>query len=250
MDSAEARQRRTGPREVSVAVDWRYRLLWSGNRLLVGLLFDVRPTGLDGWPPAPFCLVVNHHNGWDPLLMLAACPRVPRITWFGPKEADFSHGFKNRVMAFFGGVIPYDPDKTTLTSAVRSVRRVFSAGGVLGIFAEGQVGFHEAELLPFEDGAVAFAASSAVPIVPAAIVGSTFLWFRHRVEIRFGEPIPTAGARSRQARNALEAQLREAYADLLPQEEARPPRRRPLRFVGDLLTGPDDLERRRAELGE
>jgi hypothetical protein len=48
----------------------------------------------------------------------------------------------------------------------------------------------------------------------------------------------------------LEAQLREAYADLLPQEEARPPRRRPLRFVGDLLTGPDDLERRRAERGE
>jgi 1-acyl-sn-glycerol-3-phosphate acyltransferase len=194
--------------------------------------------------------VVNHHNGWDPLLMLAASPREPRITWFGPKEADFSHGFKNRVMAFFGGVIPYDPDKTTLTSAVRSVRRVFGAGGVLGIFAEGRVGFHEAALLPFEDGAVAFAASSAVPIVPAAIVGSTFLWFRSRVEIRFGEPIPTAGARTRQSRDALEARLRLAYTDLLPAAEAQPPRRRPLRFLGDLLTGREDLARRRADLGE
>jgi hypothetical protein len=28
------------------------------------------------------------------------------------------------------------------------------------------------------------------------------------------------------------------------------PHRRPLRFLGDLLTGADDLARRRAELGE
>jgi 1-acyl-sn-glycerol-3-phosphate acyltransferase len=250
MDAAEARQRRIGPRDVSVTVDWRYRLLWRGNRVLVRLLFDVRAGGLDQWPAAPFCLVVNHHNGWDPLLVLAVSPRQPRVTWFGPKEADFSHGFKNRVMAFFGGVIPYDPAKTTLTSAVRSVRRVFAAGGVLGIFAEGRVGFRESELLPFEDGAVAFAASSAVPIVPAAIVGSTFLWFRRRVEIRFGQPIPTSGVRDRQARDALEARLREAYRDLLPPDEPGLPRRRPLRFIGDLLTGKDDLERRRLELGE
>jgi 1-acyl-sn-glycerol-3-phosphate acyltransferase len=250
MDAAKARERRTGPREISVAVDWRYRLLWRGNRMLVGLLFDVRPTGLDRWPAAPFCLVVNHHNGWDPLLILAASPRVPRVTWFGPKEADFSHGFKNRVMAFFGGVIPYHPEKTTLTSAVRAVRRVFSAGGVLGIFAEGRVGFREAELLPFEDGAVAFAAAAGVPILPAVIVGSTFLWFRRRVEIRFGEQIPTASVRSREARDALEARLRQAYAELLPSDEPSLPSRRPFRFLGDLLTGKDDLERRRAELGE
>ncbi len=114
-------------------------------------------------PVAPFQLVANHHNGFDPLLVMAAAPLAPRITWFGPKEADFSRGFKNRVMAFFGGVIPYNPDKTTLTSAVRAVRRVFEADGVLGIFAEGRIGFRETELLEFEDGAAAFAISSGVP---------------------------------------------------------------------------------------
>ena len=36
------------------------------------------------------------------------------------------------VWAFFGGVIPYHPEMTTLTSAVRAVRRVFAADGVLG----------------------------------------------------------------------------------------------------------------------
>ncbi|HEX6654718.1 MAG TPA: lysophospholipid acyltransferase family protein, partial [Candidatus Limnocylindria bacterium] len=216
MDAATERARRTGPREISVAVDGRWRAMWLGNRVLVRLLFEVKADGLDRWPAAPFCLVLNHHNGWDPMLVMAVIPPSPRITWFGPKEADFSHGFKNRVMAFFGGVIPYDPAKTTLTSAVRSVRRVFIAGGVLGIFAEGRVGFREAELLPFEEGAVAFSAGAGVPIVPAAIVGSTALWFRRRVDVRFGTPMPTADARDRAAREALAARVRDALLELLP----------------------------------
>ena len=244
------RARRTGPRELSVEVTPRYRFMWALDRTVLRLLFDIRPTGLDRWPAAPFCLVLNHHNGGDPMLVQAAVPLTPRITWFGPKEADFGRGFRNRVMAFFGGVIPYNPERTTLTSAVRAVRRVFAAGGVLGIFAEGTVGFRETELLPFEDGAVAFAAAAGVPIVPCAIVGSTFLWFRKRVEVRFGEPISTAGARGREGRAELDAQVRAAIAALLPDREPRLPRRRPLRFLGDLLTGGEDLARRRAELGE
>ena len=135
------RDRRTGPRELSVAVTPRYRLMWGLVRGVVRTLFDVRATGLEHWPAPPFQLVANHHNGWDPLLVIAATPLDPRITWFGPKEADFGRGFKNRVMAFFGGMIPYHPQKTTLTSAVRAVRRVFEAGGVLGILAEGRIGF-------------------------------------------------------------------------------------------------------------
>ena len=249
MDSAE-RARRTGPRELAVEVTLRYRVLWAVNRVLVRTLFDVRPVGLDIWPAAPFCLVVNHHNGWDPLLIMAAAPLEPRITWFGPREADFSRGFRNRLMAYLGGVIPYHPERTTLTSAVRAVRRVFAAGGVLGIFAEGTVGFHETDLLPFEEGAVAFASTAGVPMVPCAIVGSTFLWFRRHVEIRFGDPVPTAGVTGRAGRDRLEEQLREAIRALLPASEPRLPRRRPLRFLGDVLTHARELARRRAELGQ
>jgi 1-acyl-sn-glycerol-3-phosphate acyltransferase len=238
------RARRTGPRELAVHPDGRYRFLWHANRLLVRLLFDVRASGLDRWPPAPFCLVANHHNGWDPMLVMAATPYQPRITWFGPREADFSHGFKNRVMAFFGGVIPYHPQMTTLTSAVRAVKRVFAAGGVLGIFAEGRVGFRESDLLPFEEGAVVFASTAGVPIVPCAIVGSSWLWFRRRVEVRFGEPIPTEGARTREARAELEERTRGAILALLPAAEPRLSGRRPLQWIGDLLTGAEDLERR------
>jgi len=248
---AEAdRARRTGPRELSVEVTLRYRLMWGLNRLLMRTAFDLRVEDLEGWPPAPFQLVCNHHNGFDPMLLMAATPLEPRITWFGPKESDFSHGFKNRLMAFMGGVIPYNPEKTTLTSAVRAVRRVFAAGGVLGIFAEGRVGFQETALLPFEEGAAAFAAASEVPVVPCAIVGTTQLWLRRAVVVRFGTPIPTVGLRGRTARQKLEQRIHEAVAALLPTTEPRLPRRRPFgRLLTDLLNGADDVARRRAELG-
>ena len=240
------RSRRTGPRNLDVHVTPRYRLEWFLLRMLVGGLFDVRVRGREHWPKAPFQLVSNHHNGWDPMILIGACPLEPRITWFGPREADFSRGFKNRVMAFFGGMIPYSPDGTTMTSAVRAVRRVFEADGVLGIFAEGRIGFQESELLPFEDGAAAFAVASGVPVVPCAIVGSTDLWFRRRIEVRFGPPIETDAVRGREARAALDARIRRAVMDLLPGEEPRLPRRRPLAFLTDLLNGADDVARRRA----
>ena len=236
---------RSQPRELHVAVTPRYRILWWLDRTLLRLLFDVRVTGLERWPAAPFQLVANHHNGFDPMIVIAAAPLAPRITWFGPKEADFSRGFKNRVMAFFGGVIPYNPDKTTLTSAVRTVRRVFEADGVLGIFAEGRIGFRETELLDFEDGAAAFAVSSGVPVVPCAIVGSTDLWLRKRIEVRFGAPIQIDGVRGREARAQLDARIRDAVSALLPDREPRLPGRPPLAFLTNLLNGADDIERRR-----
>ena len=247
MIEQRARRRRTGPRELSVAVTPRYRIMWGAVRLIVRTLFDVRATGLEHWPSAPFQIAANHHNGWDPLLVTAVVPLRPRITWFGPKERDFSRGFKNRVMGFFGGMIPYDPEGTTLTSAVRAVRRVFAAGGVLGIFAEGRIGFDERDLLPLEEGAAAFAAGAGVPVVPCAIVGSTELWFRCRVEIRFGAPINTDGVRGREARDRLDEEIRAGIRALLPEEEPRRPRRRPLAFLTDLLNGADDVARRREE---
>ena len=94
---------------------------------------------------------------------------------------------------------------------------------MLGIFAEGQVGFCETELLPFKEGAVIFATSSKVPIVPAAIVGSTYLWLGRRVEVRFGDPISTEGARGHAGRADLELRVRAACEALLP--DAEPPSR-------------------------
>jgi len=56
--------------------------------------------------------------------------------------------------------------------------------------------------------------------------------------------------KGREARVELDRTVRTAMVALLPGREPRLPRRRPLRFIGDLLTGPADLERRRVELGD
>jgi 1-acyl-sn-glycerol-3-phosphate acyltransferase len=218
------------------------------DRTIVRALFSVHADGLERWPQAPFQLVCSHHSGWDPMLVIAVTPAMPRVTWFGPREADFSRGFKNRVMAFFGGVIPFNPEKTTLVSAVRAVRRVFDAGGVLAIFAEGRVGFRETELLPFEDGAVAFAVAAGVPIVPCAIVGSSVMHFRRRVTVRFGAPIAAAGLRGASGRAALEERVRAALVALGPAREPPIPRRRPLAWIGELLDGADDRAARARDL--
>jgi 1-acyl-sn-glycerol-3-phosphate acyltransferase len=247
---SDSRPAIAGPYPRSLVIDRRYRTLWRTVRFFVRLLYKVRPKDTRRLPDAPYCLVVNHHSGWDPLLVIAVSPLAPRITWFGPKEADLTRGFRNRAINFFGCAIPFDPATSSFTGAARAVRRVFDAGGVLGIFAEGQVGFCETELLPFKEGAVVFATASAVPIVPAAIAGSTYLWLGRQVEIRFGEPIPTAGIRGKVARDALEGRVRAACEALLPDAEPTLPRFRPLQVLGDIFTGGADLQRRRAELGE
>ncbi|MGH2489104.1 MAG: lysophospholipid acyltransferase family protein, partial [Candidatus Limnocylindria bacterium] len=199
--------RQIGPHLLGVTVTWRYRLEWVLVRVVVRLLFRVRGEGLERWPPAPFQLATNHHSGWDPLLVLAISPLRPRVTWFGPKEVDFSRGFRNRVMGFFGGMIPFNPSKTNLGSSVRAVQRVFEAGGVLAIAAEGTLGFRETELLPLQDGATVFAALSGVPVVPCVIVGSSTVWLRKGVVVRFGDPIPVARDSDRAQRQAVAGQV-------------------------------------------
>jgi 1-acyl-sn-glycerol-3-phosphate acyltransferase len=249
-EPSEVRAARPARYPRSLLIDRRYRTLWRTVRFFVGLLYGVRAVHSDRVPDAPYCLVLNHHSGWDPLLVISVSPLAPRITWFGPKEADLTKGFRNKVIDFFGAAIPFDPAASLFTAAAHSVRRVFQADGVLGIFAEGQVGFRESELLPFKEGAVIFATASKVPIVPAAIVGSTYLWIGRRVEVRFGDPISTDGARGHAGRADLEERVRAACKGLLPEAEPVLPRVRPLRVLGDLFTGGPDLARRRAELGE
>jgi 1-acyl-sn-glycerol-3-phosphate acyltransferase len=248
-DGSRDRARRTGPREFSVAVTLRYRAMWWANRLVMRILFRIRAEGVDNLPAAPYQLVCNHHNGFDPMIVMAVTPLSPRITWFGPKEADFSRGFKNRVMGFVGGVIPYHPEKTTLMSAVRAVRRVFAANGVLGICAEGRVGFNETTLLPFEEGAAAFAAASQVPIVPCAIIGSSRLWLGRRVTVRIGTAVDSAPGRDRSSRGAFEMQVRNAVAELLPKTEPRLAPVRPLEnLLTDMLNGAEAMAERRSLL--
>lgn len=243
--------RQIGAHLLGVEVTWRYRLEWILVRIVVRLLFRVSGEGLGHWPVAPFQLATNHHSGWDPLLVMAISPLRPRVTWFGPKEVDFSKGFRNRVMGFFGGMIPFNPGKTNLGSSVKAVQRVFDAGGVLAIAAEGTLGFRESELLPLQDGATVFAALSGVPVVPCAIVGSSTLWWRKPIVVRFGAPIPVARGGDKASRAQVAEHVRAGIAGLLPAEEPVYPARRPGSvFLTDVFNGPGERVRWRKYMAE
>ena len=238
--------RQFGPHLLGVTVTWRYRLeyllVWVGVRLF----FRIAVTGLGHWPAAPFMITANHHSGWDPLLILSVSPLRPRVTWFGPKEVDFSKGTRNRIFGWFGGMIPFNPAKTNLQSTTHAVQRVFDAKGVLAITPEGTLGFRETELLPLQDGALLFALHSGVPIVPCAVVGSSTVWYRKRIEIRFGEPIPVQRGAGREERHALKERVVAAMTALLPAEEPIYPARRPLGdWLSDLWSGKREARMRR-----
>jgi 1-acyl-sn-glycerol-3-phosphate acyltransferase len=250
-DRGSSGGRQIGPHLLGVTVTWRYRLEYVLVNAVCGLLFRVRADGLEHWPQAPFQIAANHHSGWDPLLVMTAGPLRPRVTWFGPKEVDFSKGFRNRVMGFFGGMIPFNPSKTNLGSSVRAVQRVFDSGGVLAIAAEGTLGFRESDLLPLQDGATVFAALSGVPVVPCAIVGSSTLWLRKEVVIRYGPPIRLEQGADRAARSRFAEEVRAAMQALLPAAEPAYPARRPMsRFLTDLFNGPGERRRWRTHMAE
>ena len=91
----ETRPRSAARYPGSLVIDRRYRTLWRTVRFFVRLLYRVRAVDSGRLPDAPFCLVLIHHSGWDPLLVIGVAPLAPRFTWFGPKVADVTRGFRN-----------------------------------------------------------------------------------------------------------------------------------------------------------
>jgi 1-acyl-sn-glycerol-3-phosphate acyltransferase len=60
---------------------------------------------------------------------------------------------------------------------------------------------------------------SGVPLLPCVVIGSSTLYLRRRVVVRFGEPIASVTAEGRVEREVLAARVRAAMEALLPDEE-------------------------------
>jgi 1-acyl-sn-glycerol-3-phosphate acyltransferase len=96
-----------------------------------------------------------------------------------------------------------------------------------------------------------FAALSGVPVVPCAIVGSSTLWFRREVIVRFGEPIRVERGSDRAERQAVAERVRTGLQALLPAAEPVYPVSRPGSvFMTDLFNGPGERRRWRQYMAE
>jgi 1-acyl-sn-glycerol-3-phosphate acyltransferase len=193
---------------------WHYAFTWLVCAVAVRVFFRRRFEGRSQLPDGPYLLCFNHQSWADPFILLAVLPWRPRVTFFGPKEADLRVGRRNRLIAWSGMALPYRPDKTDLLGAARRAHAVFTAGVVLAIAGEGRIHAGEAKLLPLDEGAAFFAQHAGVPIVPVALNGTSWLAFGRRLRVRVGVPIPTAGRTSREDMQALTAETWQALHTL------------------------------------
>jgi 1-acyl-sn-glycerol-3-phosphate acyltransferase len=189
---------------------FKVRLLRAACKVVVGGLLRIRVEDRRRFAAGPAIYCFNHLNWVDPLVLLAVLPAEPRFAMFGPKEADMSAGARNRLISWAGFGIPYRPAKTDLLETTRRVTRILDTGWIILIAGEGRIHRGEGELMPLADGTAYFALRAAVPIVPLAINGTSWLGFRRGVRVRVGESIVPEGRPTREAVQALTARVAQA----------------------------------------
>jgi len=148
----------------------------------------VRVEGFDNIPKTGgvvFCS--NHISYHDPILLCYLLWKKRKPVHMVAKQ----ELFKNK---FFGWIlrklhaIPVNREKVEM-STFKSVMKVLSDGGALGIFAQG-TRIKEFEAKDAKAGVALFALKGGVPVVPVYI-DATYKLFS-RVTVRFGEPMELA----------------------------------------------------------
>jgi len=169
----------------------RYHAARAAAWLIARLLLRVRLEGADNIVRGPAMYCFNHMSWADPGVLLAAFPASTRLYFYGPREATMQRGARNRLIWWAGLAVPFKPGKDDLLLSIKKAQAVFDSGASLAIAGEGAIHVHEGDLLPLQEGAAYFALRAAVPIVPVAITGTSWMGFRRLVRVRVGAPMAT-----------------------------------------------------------
>lgn len=203
-------------------------------RLLTRAYLRVRVEGLEHLPPDAAVLCFSHANWADPIVLLAVLPPRPTTYFFGPLEADMSRGFRNRLIALSALAVPAPPGRPL--AALRRAEAILARGERLAIAGEGRIHAREREILPLLDGPAHLAIRAGVPLVPIAVIGTTWLALGRRVRIRIGRPIvPPRGPARRVAVDALSEACRNELLGLVADAPDLPPPGPVGRWLTDLF---------------
>src|SRR5215469_2178056 len=140
-----------------------------------------------------YVVIANHLNWLDEFALLLLFPVEPRLHFLADPTLLVTRKFQWWLVRMTGGFVPVVRERHGDKALFTHVDRCLAVGGAVAIFPEGNYGPREGELLPFHKGFAHFAIKAGVPVVPVALSGTQDLWFRKRIEVVVGRPIPTQG---------------------------------------------------------
>ncbi len=169
----------------------RYHVVRLFLKVLVGAYVRTSLSGAERLPSTgPYIICFNHPSWLDPIVLAAHWPdRQRRLFIFGPREQDMRTGVRNHLITWTRRAVPFKPRAQDVVDTTRRAVAVLRSGACLAIAGEGRLSDHEGEILPLETGLAHFARMARAPIVPTAIIGTRWVHFRSRVDIRIGEPV-------------------------------------------------------------
>src|SRR5438445_1761830 len=194
-------------------------LLW----LATNTIYRIRVDGRENVPSKGGALLVSNHLSFvDALLLIASTDRFIRFLIFKDiYELPFIKPFARIIQA-----IPISSKQRPreMIAALREASETIKAGGIVCIFAEGQI-TRVGHLLPFRRGFERIMKGVDAPIIPVnldGVWGSIFSFERqrfflkmprktHRVTVSFGQPMPPA-ATAFDVRQAVQGLESKAFA--------------------------------------
>ena len=204
-----------------------YRLVRLFAVPLLRLAFRFEVHGRENIPRrgGPNYIVVANHLNWpDEFTLLLEFPIEPRLHFLADPTVLVTRKLQWFLVRTTGGYVPVVKSRHADQTLYQHVDRALALGGAVAIFPEGQYGSAEGELLPFHKGFAHFAVKAGVPVVPVGLSGCKDVWFRKKIRVFVGEPIPSKG----QDPSALTDLAHERVRALIP-PYAEPPGRKPLR---------------------
>lgn len=171
-----------------------YRLVRLFAIPILRLLFRFDVEGRENIPRSGnYVVIANHLNWLDEFTLLWLMPVEPRLHFLADPTILVTRKFQWWMVRTTGGYVPVVRERRGDRTLFRHVDRCLEVGGAVAIFPEANYGPKEGELLPFKKGFAHFATKAGVPVVPVALSGTKDLWFRKRIRVVVGKPLPTAG---------------------------------------------------------
>lgn len=200
-----------GPRRA-----WLYRLISGASRPLLRILWRYEARGVERLPAGGFVLAAGHHSNFDPWPLAIALTKTRFVRFMAKAELFWPP--LSWIIQRAGGfrVRRGEPDRESFATARRLVRE----GNVLAMFPEGtrrSKGLNKRRQAHAHDGAARIALGAGVPLVPAAVSGTEHIGRLTKMQVIYGDPIPTddlAGMPRREAARIATERLMERIYEL------------------------------------